>query len=130
MEETFWERVNSQIKRAGITQEKLSRQCGFNDPRRIQNLSGGGRLPKLMELEKIAKALGVTVEWLITGKDGLSDSERELLYNYRQLNAVGKEAAVSAVKGLAASFPLPLAEAFAKTEMHKPGKQEKREETA
>jgi hypothetical protein len=41
--------------------------CGFNS-RRIQNLSGGNRLPDAIEITKIAEALGTTVEYLVTGQ--------------------------------------------------------------
>ncbi|MBO7715851.1 MAG: hypothetical protein J6S85_19970 [Methanobrevibacter sp.] len=74
-EETFWGRVNSLIRLRNTTQKALSIKCGFNE-RRIQNLSGGDRLPDCIEAVLIAKNLGTTVEYLVTGE--LTDSATEL----------------------------------------------------
>lgn len=63
----LWERINALIKEKNTTQTALSVDCGFN-PRRIQNLSGGNRLPDAIEITKIAEALGTTVEYLVTGQ--------------------------------------------------------------
>lgn len=65
---SFWQRVNVLIKKQNTTQNELSVSCGFNS-RRIQNLSSGGRLPDADEAVKIAQALGITVEYLVTGTD-------------------------------------------------------------
>lgn len=73
--ELFWDRVNSLIKTKNLTQSSLSTQCGFN-PRRLQNLSGGNRLPDCFEAVEIAKVLGTTVEYLVTGE--LSESQNEI----------------------------------------------------
>lgn len=63
----LWERINALIKEKNTTQTALSVDCGFN-PRRIQNLSGGNRLPDAIEITRIAEALGTTVEYLVTGQ--------------------------------------------------------------
>ena len=73
--EQFWERLNFLIKSSNTTQSALSVQCGFN-PRRLQNLSGGNRLPDCFEAVAIAKALNTTVEYLVTGE--ITDSDAEL----------------------------------------------------
>lgn len=62
----FWKRLNSLIKKANTTQSELSVRCGLN-PRRLQNLSAGNRLPDCREAVTIAKALGTSVEYLVTG---------------------------------------------------------------
>ncbi len=71
---SFWQRVNTLIKQKGTTQNAVSVQCGFN-PRRLQNLSAGNRLPDCDEAVKIANVLNSTVEYLVTGKD--SDTYRQ-----------------------------------------------------
>lgn len=73
--EQFWERLNSLIKKSNTTQNALSIQCGLN-PRRLQNLSAGLRLPDCFEAVKIAKALNTSVEFLVTGE--LNETERKL----------------------------------------------------
>lgn len=69
MEQTaeIWGRINALIKEKNTTQNAISTSCGFN-PRRIQNLSGGNRLPDAVEITKIAQALDTTVEYLTTGE--------------------------------------------------------------
>lgn len=64
----IWERINLLIKKKNTTQNAVSVDCGFN-PRRIQNLSAGNRLPDAIEITKIAQALGTSVEYLVTGSD-------------------------------------------------------------
>lgn len=73
--EQFWERLNSLIKKSNTTQNALSVQCGLN-PRRLQNLSSGQRLPDCMEAVKIAKSLNTSVEYLVTGE--LNNTEQKL----------------------------------------------------
>ena len=63
----IWGRINALIKEKNTTQNAISTNCGFN-PRRIQNLSGGNRLPDAVEITKIAQALDTTVEYLTTGE--------------------------------------------------------------
>lgn len=71
----FWARLNECIKIRGFTQESLSIQCGFSK-RRIENLSVSKRLPDVFEAYLIAKELGTTVEFLVTGINNKSDSEQ------------------------------------------------------
>lgn len=73
--EKFWERLNFLIKKSNTTQNAISVQCGFN-PRRLQNLSSGSRLPDCFEAVLIAKALNTTVEYLVTGE--VTDNSKEL----------------------------------------------------
>ena len=87
----FWTRVNILIKEKSMTQTELSVSCGFN-PRRIQNLSGGNRLPDVHEGYLIAQALGTSVEYLITGenpvKPDISELEKTLNLALQQLKAL------------------------------------------
>jgi len=62
----IWERINSLIKECNTTQTAISIQCGLN-PRRVQNLSSGNRLPDAIEITKIAAALNTSVEYLVNG---------------------------------------------------------------
>lgn len=78
----FWNRVNSLIKSNNTTQQSLSEQCGFN-PRRVQNLSSGNRLPDIQEGYLIASSLHTSVEYLVTGKH--TDAESELIELKRKI---------------------------------------------
>ncbi len=75
--ESFWERLNSLIKKMNTTQNAISVQCGFN-PRRLQNLSAGNRLPDCFEAVAIAKALHTTVEYLVTGEQVKQDNSESI----------------------------------------------------
>jgi transcriptional regulator with XRE-family HTH domain len=113
MVESFWERTNHLIKEFGYTQEILTLKCGFDEPRRIQNLSSGGRFPRAIELVQIARELKTSVEYLVTGEDFITELERDMLIAFNLLNDAGKDAAIGAVKALISRFPLPAEQAGA-----------------
>lgn len=75
MDTQFWVHVNLLIKTQNKTQAGLSADCGFSS-RRIQNLSGAGRMPDVIEAYKIAQALNTTVEYLVTGKETNPDTQK------------------------------------------------------
>ena len=59
----------AQLRRqAKLTQLELSRRTGLGNVR-ISKLESGARRPRLEELESIAKALGITMEFLTTDTD-------------------------------------------------------------
>lgn len=64
-----------------------------------------GSIPSVDKVFRLAKYLNRSVQWLITGKDGLKDDEQKLLDAYNQLNDTGKEAAIGVVEGLVTRFP-------------------------
>ena len=66
--QSFWNRLNEQIKKSNTTQRKLALECGFTE-RRIESLSTGNRLPDAFEITKIARALNTSVEFLTTGEN-------------------------------------------------------------
>ncbi|MDR1176934.1 MAG: helix-turn-helix domain-containing protein [Treponema sp.] len=108
MDETFWDRTNRLIKECGFTQETLTQKCQFEDPRRIQNLSGGNRFPRALELVRIARELRTTVEYLVTGERSY---DQDLLDAFHRLNDEGRENAILLVKALETKYPLPLEQA-------------------
>jgi hypothetical protein len=110
MDKTFWDRTNKLIKECGFTQESLTQKCQFDDPKRIKNLSGGNRFPRVLELVKIAWELGTTVEYLVTGE---RSQDQDLLGAFHHLNDEGKETAILLVKTLETKYPLPSEQAGA-----------------
>jgi hypothetical protein len=62
-------------------------------------------LPRADEAIDIARALNVSVEYLVTGEDDFTTAERDLLQAFNNLDEQGQIAAIGAVKALAASFP-------------------------
>lgn len=75
----------------------MSIECGFSE-RRIQNLSASSRLPDAEEAFKIAKALGTSVEFLVTGEESRQDVRelQELKAKYDALSL--------AIKGIASTL--------------------------
>jgi hypothetical protein len=64
----FWNNVNAQIKAKNTTQEWLCKKCDLNLGT-FKNRISAGRYPDALEAVLIASALGVTVEYLVTGKE-------------------------------------------------------------
>ena len=81
----FWDRVNALIKERGTTQSAVSVSCGLN-PRRIQNLSSGSRLPDVFEGFLIARCLGTSVEYLVTGRE--EEVPRDVLNAAHEISAL------------------------------------------
>jgi hypothetical protein len=103
--ETIWGNVKTAIKREKTTQKRLVVQIG-ESLGNFQQQIHHNRVPDAVEIYNIAKALHTTVEYLVTGNDG-PDDEHSLLQAFRHLNETGKDAAIGAVRGLEAKFPLP-----------------------
>lgn len=76
----FWERVNRLCKTTKVTQEKLCTDLGFNigsyKNRIVRSIA-----PDVFDAQKIAFYFGVSVEFLVTGKDfnTLSEDRSELI---------------------------------------------------
>jgi transcriptional regulator with XRE-family HTH domain len=77
----FWNRTNALLKQKGYTQRSLALECGFTE-RRIESLSTDSRQPTTDESVKIAQVLGVSVEYLATGKNPDNSAIIESLRNH------------------------------------------------
>jgi transcriptional regulator with XRE-family HTH domain len=101
----FIERFEKLLKAKSLSQKDLADMLEIRRPS-ISDWKKNKSFPYADVAVKIAKILGVSVEYLITGKDGLSDEERELLGAYNLLNDDGKVAALATVKGLVITYPI------------------------
>lgn len=81
---SFPSRLKEAMKRKGISQEELARQCGSSQSS-ISYYLLGDRFPRLPMLYKIAKALDVNPLWLL-GHDTQDESE-SILEKYFALDA-------------------------------------------
>ncbi len=64
----FWDRVKYLCKLNRITRREFASLCGMTE----QNIASQitlGRTPKITQAMLMAKALGVSIDYLITGKD-------------------------------------------------------------
>lgn len=67
----FWRRVDEELEYKGINRTYLAKECGFS----LTNIGQGiklGSTPSAETAVKIAKVLGVTVEYLVTGEEDYS----------------------------------------------------------
>lgn len=64
----FWERVNELLKSQKTTQDWLASQLGVK-PGGFRSAISRGQAPSVYKAYTIAKALGVSVEYLVTGED-------------------------------------------------------------
>jgi len=65
-------------KQLGLNQPELALRCGWDSQSRIANYESGSRIPKIADLEKIAKALGVNVGDLIEStQDDLTETYQD-----------------------------------------------------
>ena len=88
----FWDIVDEELKYKGMTRKALASEAGFN----LGNVGKGikrGSSPSADTAVKIAKVLGVTVEYLVSGSDSPDakasqkklNEELELFRKYRPL---------------------------------------------
>jgi transcriptional regulator with XRE-family HTH domain len=105
----FWDRVDQGIETENTSYSYIAKRLG----KRESTVSGWHRgtkkiIPPADCAVEIAKILKTTVEYLVTGKPpaGLSSEALEVARATEQLNGAGKQAALAAVRGLEAAFPL------------------------
>jgi transcriptional regulator with XRE-family HTH domain len=100
----FWMRLKNEIKAKNTTQEWVAGKIGV-PLSTFRKWMTRKTYPNLMEGIEIAKLLGVTAEYLVTGiepnGDTLDHSERKLINAYRKLSSTDKENALLAVNAWA-----------------------------
>ena len=69
----FSERLKESRKRAGITQEALAKKIGV-ERSSVGKYESTGTIPSPDVLAKISQVLGVSTDYLLTGKNAKSDS--------------------------------------------------------
>ncbi|MCR5623093.1 MAG: helix-turn-helix domain-containing protein [Treponema sp.] len=106
-------RIDDRLKEKNLKRKALAEACGFNVAN-VTKWDRYGSLPTADTAYLIAQELGVSVEWLLTGRerDGLSAEERRLLDGWRQLDGRDREDVLGIVEmKLERSTPSSVAEA-------------------
>ncbi|MDR3284480.1 MAG: helix-turn-helix domain-containing protein [Treponema sp.] len=75
----FWERVNKTIKETGITQESLAEKTGIKY-QTLRSWVSKDILPRVDDAAKIAKELGVMVEYLVSGAHSFAPRDADDFY--------------------------------------------------
>ncbi len=70
----FKENLKSELQYTGMTVRELAEKSGVNKQTIDNYLSTHSSMPSAESAVRIAQALGVSVEYLVTGKDADSDS--------------------------------------------------------
>ena len=89
-----------------VTPYKVAKECGFSNVT-LSDWKNKGSTPRADKLIAIARYLGTTVEYLVTGETSeplppviLSQGEESLLAAYRSLNDTGKNKAAEYIRDL------------------------------
>jgi transcriptional regulator with XRE-family HTH domain len=88
----FRENLKSELAYAGMLVKELAALSGVSKYSLDNYLNKRGQVPSVESGVKIAQALGVSVEYLVTGSENpqragpLSPEIRTLLHNFKQLN--------------------------------------------
>lgn len=87
----FMERVESVLKEKKLTQKELAEKLNLRRPT-LSEWKKNGAVPAGDICLKIADYLGVSVEWLISGREGkITEEELKLLKAYCKLDTVQKD---------------------------------------
>ena len=88
----FWNRINSLIKEKKMTQETLSEVAGVKY-QTLRNWSARDIFPQAPEAVRIASALGVSVEYLVTGdnpKDHATEKLSDVISHAEEILRIAK----------------------------------------
>ena len=92
-------RIKERRKALNLTQLDLARALGLT-PQHISVIEQDKRAPSLTSLAKLAEELGVTTDYLITGKEGLITETIPAIKADKSLSLKAKKALVSLVEEL------------------------------
>ena len=72
---SFKDRLRQEIEYKGLLVKELSAEVGISNSTFLSYIDARGVLPNVETAVKIASALGVSVEYLVTGKDPIYNSK-------------------------------------------------------
>jgi transcriptional regulator with XRE-family HTH domain len=101
------ERIDAKLDARNESRKHIISVAGLKSVQSITDWKKGS-MPAADTLFYIADYLQVSVRWLLTGVDDsdLAQDEQDMLSAYNRLSNEGKAAALAAVRGLEAAFPL------------------------
>ncbi|MCL2721877.1 MAG: helix-turn-helix domain-containing protein [Treponema sp.] len=94
----FWIRLKSELKEKNTTQEWIAGKIGV-PLSTFRKWMTKKTYPDIKEGTEIAKLLGISAEYLVTGieKEILNETEQKLISAYRKLSSADKENVLLAV---------------------------------
>ena len=92
-------RIRKRRQELKLTQENLARALGLT-PQHISGIEQGKRSPSLASLAKLAEELGVTIDFLVTGKEGVIIDTIPAIKADKKLTLETKKSLVTLIKEL------------------------------
>ena len=92
-------RIRERRQELKLTQENLARALGLT-PQHISGIEQDKRSPSLSSLAKLAEELGITVDYLVTGKEGVIVDTIPAIKADKKLSLESKKALVTLVQEL------------------------------
>ena len=92
-------RIRERRKELNLTQEDLAKALGFT-PQHISVVEQDKRGPSLLSLARLAEELGVTIDYLITGKEGVITETIPAIKADKKLPLKAKKALTALVEEL------------------------------
>ena len=96
---TLGERIKDRRQILKLTQEQLAKAVGLT-PQHISAIEQDKRTPSLSSLAKLAEELGVTVDYLVTGKEGVITDTIPAIKADKRLKLEAKKALITLVQSL------------------------------
>lgn len=96
---TIGKRIRKRRQELELTQEGLARALGLT-PQHISGIEQDKRNPSLSSLAKLAEELGITVDYLVTGKQGVIVDTIPAIKADKKLSLESKKALVTLVQEL------------------------------
>jgi transcriptional regulator with XRE-family HTH domain len=93
------DRVRKRRKHLKVTQQELARALGVT-PQHISAIEQDKREPSLDSLAKLAEELGVTLDYVVTGKEGVVTDPIPAIKADKKLNLKAKKALISLIQEL------------------------------
>jgi transcriptional regulator with XRE-family HTH domain len=96
---TLGQRLQSRRKALKYTQHELAEAIGLT-PQHVSAIEQDKRAPSLSSLAKLAEVLGVTTDYLITGKEGVITDTIATIKADKSLKLEVKKALITLVRSL------------------------------
>jgi len=96
---TIGERIRKRRQLMKLTQQELGKALGLT-PQHISAIEQDKRTPSLASLAKIAEELGVSVDYLLTGQEGIITDTIPAIKADKKLKLEVKKALITLVRAL------------------------------
>ena len=93
------DRIRDRRQVMQVTQHQLASSLGLT-PQHISAIEQGRRTPSLLSLAKLAEELGVSTDYLVSGKEGIITDTIPAIKANKRLNIAVKKALITLIEEL------------------------------